>query len=345
MSDRSERFARVLVRSGSDYVLKGYVPVQPDGSVLFEVPANSDYQFEIVNKVAKALNQMQNSSYDYQYFTRFSGSAGAVGQTTEHSIAGATSNSGAAAANAAWSGANDSIKSVSAGDTMAQALQAHLMAQGQNIAWPNRDLIYQDYWTPEGVTETPAISISYDQLATAAPMTVACEQSWTDDCSIALSYEANIQPLWQAGNRDDAGNACSDCHDDRGFTNLNLLADLNGAGLLASYDRLFAQESSYMFLLNGYSPVNVSSCRRTLHPPLSFQPQNDCFTCYSQSYMNANGAILSANFFDLFDADADDDHSFFRPQASQAVRDQHRGMLNDSELRTIAEWLDMQAPR
>ncbi len=102
-----------------------------------------------------------------------------------------------------------------------------------------------------------------------------------------------------------------------------------------------------MHILNQFEAVNVSNCRRQVELPFATAPANDCFTCYSQNLMSNLGAVQSGNFFDVFDEDSDDDHSFFRPlndEAAQSLRDQHRGLLNASERRMISEWLDQGAP-
>ena len=98
-----------------------------------------------------------------------------------------------------------------------------------------------------------------------------------------------------------------------------------------------------MHILNSFSAVQPMNCRRLVEPPFAIAPTNDCFTCYSQRLMSHNGAVQSGNFFGVFDNDADDDHSFFRPVdpvVNEWIREQHRGLLTTAELRMIAEWLD-----
>ena len=134
-----------------------------------------------------------------------------------------------------------------------------------------------------------------------------------------------------------------DCHDNRLFTRLNLKNDRNGNNKLAAYDRLFDYESNYMLILNRFSQVSPVNCRRLVEPPFLIEPTNDCFTCYSQRLMSHKGAVQSGNFFDAFDYDTNDDHSFFRPVdpvLNEWIRDNHRGLLSDAELRMVAEWLD-----
>ena len=155
--------------------------------------------------------------------------------------------------------------------------------------------------------------------------------------------------MWEITTRDDDGNSCVDCNDNRGFTSLNL-SDVQSRveGNLASYDALFNVSASYMYLSAVYSPVDSEHCRRDVAAPFSLEPESDCFSCYDQSVMNIRGALPSANFFDVFVLGQDDGHWIFRPQLSEQarteMRDQHGQMLSMHELKLIAEWLDLGAP-
>ncbi|MBL4798475.1 MAG: hypothetical protein JKY50_13745 [Oleispira sp.] len=367
MSERSARFIRVLVQQAdSTFAIKGYSDIQPDGSALFQVPANTSFKFEVVNARSKALNEMAGSDYPYQYFQRLQTplevaegeTLHCVGylknenddiiphcSTDEDTYASQRINHGASAANTPWANANSNITASNPGDTMAQALQEYLAGQSINSTTLSAGPSYQDYWTPEetGLVKSPSIDVDYSSLTTNAPTTIACQEAWNDDCVITINYANHIQPLWEEEGRGILKKACVDCHDNRGFTRLNLKNDLNSDNKLAAFDRLFDYESSYMYILNRFSVVLPINCRRLVEPPFAIEPTNDCFTCYSQRLMSHNGAVQSGNFFDVFDYDTDDDHSFFRPVdpvINEWIREQHRGLLTAAELRMVAEWLD-----
>jgi len=168
------------------------------------------------------------------------------------------------------------------------------------------------------------------------------------DCPADINYKDHIKPLWEVAARDEDGNSCVDCHDNRGFTSLNL-KDVSSrvSGNLASYDALLNVSASYMYLSAVYSPVDSEHCRREVSAPFSLEPESDCFSCYDQSLMNIKGALSSANFFDVFALGQDDEQWLFRPQFTEQerieMREQHSEMLSSPELKLIAEWLDMGA--
>ena len=359
MSARSERFIRVLLQQiDGSYAIQGYVAIQPDGSALFQVPANTLYQFEVVNEYSKALNEMAGSDYPYQNLQRHQAleqvAEGEIQQFVGFHVNANQSandsnriNNGAVAANASWPNTNGNIRANAAGDTMAQALNDYLAKQNIDSTEVKAGLEYQDYWTQAAGAASPSLAVDYQGITTAKPMSISCQENWSEGCIVNITYPAHIQPLWEKEGRGEADLSCVSCHDDGGFTRLNLRSDLNDENKLASYDRLFAREATYMHILNQFEAVNVSNCRRQVELPFATTPTNDCFTCYSQNLMSNLGAVQSGNFFDVFDEDSDDDHSFFRPLdsvAAQSLRDQHRGLLNASERRMISEWLDQGAP-
>ena len=367
MHERSARFIRVLTQQENNkFEIKGYIDIQPDGSALFQVPANTPIKFEVVNARSKALNEMAGSDYPYQYFQHLqtplivaegeilhcigyaennSGDIVPHCSTDEDTYASKRINQGASAANTPWANANSEISANNTADTMAQALKDYLAAKGIDNTALTSGPSYQDHWTPEeaGLVKSPSINSDYSSLTTAAPTTIACQEAWNENCVIKIDYATNIQPLWEQNGRGKLKKACVDCHNNLGFTRLNLKDEQNGDGKLAAFDRIFDYESTYIYILDRFSVVSPISCNRLLEPPFAIEPENDHFTCYSQRLMSHNGAVQSGNFFDAFDYGTDDDHSFFRPVdpiINEWIREQHRGLLTKPELRMIAEWLD-----
>lgn len=336
MVDRSARFVRVLVERsvGSEqFDIAGYAPVQPDGSVLFASSSTARMTLEVVNRYGKALNEMAGSDYRYQNFARSKQYFTVIEGEVQHYI-GFSDNgdlvpmldnvgANAGAATNQWPGVTSDL-TARVGETMAQTLARH---QPDNKRLRG-DLIYNNPWT---ANTADAIAVTMSSLTTEKPTTVSCETNWQDDCVIDARYDNHIEPVLDKINRV--------------FIELSLLGAGSSDGTTITYDRLFTNWTPFMYLLNRYSTVNPASCRRILPPP-SIEPENDCFTCYAQSLMNKNGAVLSANFFDLFDNDEDDDHSFFRPvDLTEEQRERYKNALSPAELRLIAEWLDQGAPR
>ena len=357
VDQRSERFVRVLTENMyGELELQGYTDIQPDGSVIFEVPANTPYTFEVVNKNAKALNEnvMEGSEFAYDYLQRHPGTLQAdkgekqqchgchiEGSDYDHANeSGDPANKGALSIAIPWPSANPFILSIELGNTMAEALYQSI----ENVGQLTPELKYQDNWALLPFRQNESIEINYEQLTTASPVSVACEQNMTPDCVANISYASHIQPIWDVAGRDEDGNSCVDCHDDRGFTKLSLSGIENADGKLASYENLFSAQRSFMFLSSEFSEVSDSHCRITVQPPFLMEPENDCFSCFEQALFSKDGAISSANFFDLFDEDTDGEHWLFNPAGhSDAVRDLHKDMLNGAETKLIAEWVDMGA--
>jgi len=342
MSERSERFVRVWAHP--DYEpkqLKGYAPIQPDGSVVFALPPYTQFSYEVVNKLGKKLNAsvMQDSEFAYDHFTTSQVIASGAEGDVLCIDCNQNVNTGAPQANWVWPNTNGQITSTQAGQTMAMALHASDI----EASILNTRMTYIDAWTPAPLSPVASIDLGYEGL-TNKPVSVACEQELGADCIANITYNDHIEPLWSKGGRDEDGNSCVDCHDNRGFTKL----DLSGYGQLSSLDALFGKQGNYMYLANRFSEVGEQHCRRFVEPPFAIQPENDCFSCYEQTYMSELGAISSANFFDLFDQDADDDHWTFKPlslddnaeQEAQRIRDLHNSMLTPQERKLIAEWLD-----
>lgn len=66
--------------------------------------------------------------------------------------------------------------------------------------------------------------------------------------------------------------------------------------------------------------------------------------CYGSAPMNANGAIASGRFFGMFETDNDPDDNIYEHLAPAGNPSfDHHGLLNEAELRLIAEWLDQGA--
>ena len=355
MDQRSERFIRIYTQNlEGATVLSGYAPIQPDGSVMFEMLPHTRFTFEVVNVQAKALNndqsQMVGSEFPYTYMQRFTGWLEVVDEEQKE-LNGFNVTNSATAVNlgaaqvGAFPNTSTQIQAQSVGQTMAQALYAGVEGFGKLTP----SMIYNDYWTPGPVQGSNRIDLDYTQLTTPSPVNAVCELSNASDCVANISYEQHIKPLWNNVVRNDAGNSCVDCHDNRGFTSLDLSDFSSQVEGLASYNALFDNNRTYMYLASTFSEVNETHCRRYVEAPFVMQPENDCFSCYGQALMNPLGAISSANFFDVFAQDADHDHWIFRPiaveESKQDVLQQHKNMLTPQERKLIAEWLDMGAPK
>ena len=335
LQNRSERFIRVL-SGGSEPALLGYAEIHPDGSALFNVPANTGFRLEVVNAQLKAVASKDEASAYLQDLSEPVYSV-AAGERLEIQPPSGV-NPGASAAGAAFTGTHNDIRATAAGQTMAEVISLH----NNRIEVISARLQYQDRWSLSN--PAPALDYDYRNLNTAAPTDNNCLNDWQPGCSARASYLDHIQPLWETSGRDQQGNSCLSCHGSFNTNGLNLSGD--GAGSdsdITSYRELFTPRS-FMFLANDFHPVNSSNCRRDAEWPFSSTPGNDCFTCYQRVLMSELGALESGNFFELFRPDQDHNRFLFNPQ-SDAQRVDHSNMLSIEELRLLSEWLDAGAVR
>ncbi len=338
MDERSERFIRILAAGDEVDTLIGYAEVNPDGSALFKVPADTGFRMEVVNARLKAIASKGNG-YAYSYFADMAEDvlSVAAGETLAYQPDSVV-NPGADYAGAPFRNANPDIQATAAGQTMAEAMAYYL----DRVDPVSSDVTYRDNWTDSGISAPAAdIDYSYSNLDTTAPASSACLNDWSADCVARVEYLQHIQPLWEKDGRDSSGRSCVACHDNSGATSIDLTWDgiAADAGSVISYQQLFSVQQSYMYLANEFAPVNTSRCARQSGFPFADEPGNDCFTCYNRILMSEDGALESANFYEVFGNDPDHDTYLFDPD-NEGPRVNHNGMLSAEELRLISEWLD-----
>ncbi len=79
---------------------------------------------------------------------------------------------------------------------------------------PSVDIVFSDVWTDEiaaaRLKDTP-FSYSYTgpNFSTPAPTTTQCLAAWDKGCRTVINYEQHIHPLW---GKNRAANTCTDCH-------------------------------------------------------------------------------------------------------------------------------------
>jgi hypothetical protein len=212
----------------------GYAPIQPDGSVVIQVPAYVAFQMSILDATGKriatspihdswlqvipgetvhcngchtpAAQQMPLPGQTAQSHGRFGAfnsayAGGTASVPFPNTLASYTSTITATSA---------PLVPTAAGMTMAETLSAascqvdspHCL---QNM--PTSDPLYTDLWTnPAAATPgTPIINLTYQSiaqefataptLAWVPPSTAAC-QPWSSICRIIINYNEHIQPLW-----------------------------------------------------------------------------------------------------------------------------------------------------
>jgi hypothetical protein len=356
------------------YDILSYGMVEPDGSAIIQVPHDTHFTFEVVNKYGKRVDLIAEPGYAYNYLTQHPGTmlfeegelrecvgCHAPNNDIPHAradIPTASANPGAPSDGMPFPNANPQIIAARYRDSMAEALTFWLGTVSSGSA----DLVYEDFWTnPFGAAPVrPSFAYRYGDLSSPAPLNdPACLDTWTSNCKITINYQEHIQPIWDVCRPHAENRSCTSCHDKADNTPADKCPGGGGPGgdlvlggdpdpwnplEVASYVQLF--EVDYYQKNENGEWVRVTDldiqCPNGIEGDLSIEPQAGI--CVTRRLMSARGAIASARFFRLFDDDSDDDayeiESIDPNTGTKKDLSFHKGMLTPAELRLIAEWLD-----
>ena len=346
----------------------GYAPIQPDGSVQIQVPANVPFTIDIVDVNAKRITTQHTSWLQLvPGETKSCNGCHTTVNNTSHGRAGLTTavNPGAPATGSPFPNTNPSIALTNAGATMAQTLSlSTCTADGKT---PNgattpcsqilsSDVVYDGIWTLNTTPPQADAPFAYTYaLATPTAPTNANCATWSAQCRSTIHYAVTLagvatpnlflQSIWEKASRTNVVNGmttsttCSVCHDPvnamkmvqvpQGQLDLTATASNLDPTVITSYEQLLfahnAQTLNMGVLQDLLVPVPgppdpVTGLPTTIMVPVPLAPP-----------MAAGSAAGSTPFFRMFDG------SFHDP-----VLD-HTGYLSPSELRLIAEWLDIGA--
>ncbi|MCK4588048.1 MAG: hypothetical protein KAU29_11920, partial [Gammaproteobacteria bacterium] len=219
--DRNAAFG--LTRRHGMREILGYVPVEPDGSVLARVPANVPLAISVVDKDGRRIggrhqNWLQlksgevlecNGCHDHNP------TAPAEPLPHGYSDDPVVLNIGALIADV-YPGANPAYVS-EIGDTMALTrirtvcgidddgpLGFNVDTPPPNcipLLSPNVNMQFTDEWTDPVATPTPDVDLLYANLPpptlpATLPATTACQATWDSNCRTIINYEEHIHYLW-----------------------------------------------------------------------------------------------------------------------------------------------------
>jgi len=325
----------------SNYMIEivGYAPIEPDGSVRIEVPAQVALRVSVLDANARRTTPVQGVWLQAQLgeVVTCNGchlpQAGA--QTPlSHGRAGLFASvwPGAAASGVPFPHTVAAPTGMlvpfipQAGETMAQARMRVSCANDSppcKQMVPSLNVIYQDVWT-DPVQATPGAPIFYryddpTQFFTPHPASAGCITSWSSSCRTQINYPVHIQALWDLAPRPNpmvagVNNTCTQrgCHN-----------PLNAAGM--------AQEPAGHLDLTNSADVNV--------------PQQ--FTSYQQLLFAHNTAIMGVQqtfgpYLNAGSANAALSNAFLSRFAAGSGST-HAGYMTPAELRLLSEWLDIGA--
>jgi hypothetical protein len=336
----------------SDYMreILGYVPIEPDGSVQVQVPANVAFQMSVLDANARLIASqgtwLQLAPGEVVTCNGCHTPAAQQNvpacQPTAPLCPTARSHGRAGTFLAAYAGAPggapflDSVSSLAtggqsvipvAGETMAETrARATCVLSSVCSQLPGADVLYTDVWTntSAGLPANATINYSYGSLAPKAgspepiPTTAPCYSSWGPTCRIRINYPEHIQPLWDYPR---AAGACSQagCHNPKNSAG----AAAQPAGNLDLTDTFSNNVPQELI-----SYLDLVSTQTIAGPPDALGNPTQITVGPFLDAGNSNG-VNSRKSLALFD-----------PLSGDSI---HKGALTPAELRLISEWLDIGA--
>ena len=337
----------------------GYAMIEPDGSVMTRVPANTALMVSVLDANGMRITQRHANWL-------------AVGPGQELSCNGCHD-----AGSGLSHGRNDAFDSAYAGaptagvefpntlpmwfvgnvgETMAETRAAITCANdGCSSLVPSLNIEYTDVWTADPVIAANNVDISlrYQDLTTVAPTPLACQLNWQAQCRSIINYETVIHPLWSQprivmvdddndpttpdvplldANGQPVNNNCLNCHTPVDPANA---APRIPAGQLELQDGLSLDEADHF---HAYRELLVTDNLQDIiggqlddvmvpGPNVDANGNPILVPVPIPSPASINGARASSDFFDRFND----------PQ------DLHFNILSPAERRLVAEWLDIGA--
>lgn len=316
----------------------GYIPIEPDGSVMVKVPANVPLAISILDKDGRRI------SAEHQNWIQLR-----PGETKEcngcHSHSSGlphgtpqgppSINPGASTTGLPFPNTDPNLWS-DMGETMAQT-RARISCQTDCAALsPRVDIVYDDVWTDSALrAKDPSFGYRYADLDTPAPATANCQTKWDVRCRIVINYERHIHPIWgrtrQVLDSDGisvvADHTCTTCHNAANASGAPQVpaAQLDlGDGPSGDEPAQFKSYRELLFTDNEQELVN-GTLQDVLVPGTDADGLPIMVPVPVSPSMSVAGAH-AGRFFSAFNTGGS-----------------HAGWLTPAELRLLAEWSDIGA--
>jgi len=338
----------------------GYVPVEPDGSAKFRVPADVPIALSVLDAKGRRISQRHN----HWITVRNDETIECIGC---HSHSTATFNNvhgrreaeplsrnlGAPVGGTEFTNTATTFNTdIQSGNTMAEARNPVKDTDGDGviddlsaIQTPTLDIVFTDVWSAGTTPALQDINLLYDDVYAVSdpkPVFSQCLTNWTDACRIIINYAEHIAPLWSRDRG--AGITCIDCHTDNDGAVRGPAADLdlddtarspdpNAAdNFLESYAELFIQDQAvnamgmllYIDNVTGLDTIDMMTGGLANTPKPANAPSMDTAGARASYFMQK----MSGDDFGLTDRGNTVDHT---------------GFMSDAELKVVAEWLDIGA--
>lgn len=203
----------------------GYAPIEPDGSVMVEVPANVPLAISVLDKNGRRISQRHQSWIQVKPGESItcSGCHNATPNIVDpadgihgHAVEPEGANFGAPQDGYIFPGTNtnpliigDTIATQNTGQTMAQSRYGKFCNKtAATDCRPNFDIIFNDIWTDGNEA---SFMYEFRQLLVdeVVPLSTTCYDStnamngWTEKCRTVINYPETIQPVWDAVRAED----------------------------------------------------------------------------------------------------------------------------------------------
>jgi hypothetical protein len=342
-----------------------YAPVEPDGSVKIQLPANVPFTVDVLDKNARRIGPLHASWMQLiPGETKTCNGCHVAGSKTtpSHGRSGLTAsiNAGAAAVGVPFPATVVGLAAANPGDTMADARAWHTCANDLTPAGatipcselPSIDVIYSDVWTDPATAGRPAdaaFSYLYANLSTPSPANSHCA-IWDPLCRSTIHFpdatadgavSHQLQPIWNLPRQTivagvvTSDHTCVLCHNP-----VNTAAkkaevpagQLDLTDSASSVDPTVTTSYEELLFAHNEQTLNMGVLQDLLVPAPGPGGTTIMVPVSLAPPMAAGSAIGSvAKFLRMFDGTYHD-----------PVMD-HTGYLTTAELRLIAEWLDIGA--
>lgn len=329
----------------------GYAEIEPDGSVMTQVPANVAFGISILDKQGRRLSSSQRHQNWLQVRPgEILQCNGCHTQDSEvpHGRPDAEPepiNQGAPTTGLPFPNTNSALFA-NMGETMAQ-VRARINGHPQISV----DINFADIWTDtDTLSAADPFNYNYSDLTTPAPVANSCTTSYSSICRIVVNYQEHIQPIWEA-NREITNEldelettTCITCHSTQdsegadqvpgGQINLSNTQSADRPDYVTSYAELFFNHNRLEIIDNMITddlPVfdeNGDPVFQTVDGELVLddngEPIPETQNIAVNPILSSAGAAASPDFFAPF-----------------ATGQSHEGYLSAAELKLISEWLDI----
>jgi hypothetical protein len=316
----------------------GYAPIDPDGSVRVQVPADVPISISILDKNGRRIGNRHGNWLTVRPGETLScNGCHDPATATPHGRPSAqfsSINPGATGDGVAFANTLNTFL-VNAGDTMAEA---RTRTQGSIGLKPSVDITYTDDWTDvttaanmavSRVADTP-ITFLYSDLPTGATAPVnraSCLNAWSGLCRVVINYETNIHPLWSLARTVNSVDVkCINCHNNNGVVPAGQLDLTDGASDLNA-DHF----KSYRELVSNDNEVNAAGADVLSDP-------NDPNSTILVTRSIVPGSAISSRFFAKFTAG-----NGATPHCTDNGMGKCVPWLRESELKLLSEWVDIGA--